>query len=138
MKKLFLLSAILVSLLVSAVAQEQTAPRTDYSVSLSEKTLTLKPGETKQVTVALLKSKSFIKSEASLGLSSSLPNGVTVSFEPAVGAFDSSVASFTAAADATPGEYQVIIKAVMKNKTKGSIVKIVVESSVSKDAVSAN
>jgi hypothetical protein len=135
MKKLFFLSAILVSFTVSAFAQ---APRTEYSVSLSEKVLTLKAGETKQLTVTLNKSKSFSKSGAKLGLSSSLPAGVTLAYEPAEGKFDSSVATFTASADAKAGEYQIIIKSTMNNITKGSVVKMVVESNVAKDAISAN
>jgi hypothetical protein len=139
MKKLFFLSIVLVAATFTVgVAQDNTAPRTEYSVSLSEKVLTLKPGETKQVTVTLLKSKSFSKAEAKLGLSSSLPTGVTLAYEPSEGTFDSSVATFTASADAKGGEYQVIIKSTINNKTKGSIVKVVVENGVAKDAVSAN
>lgn len=138
MKKFFFLSAILVSFATIGFAQEQTAPRTEYSVSLSEKILTLKPGETKQVTVTLNKSKSYKKLDAKLGLSSSLPTGVTLAFEPAEGKFDSSVASFTASADAQAGEYQVILKSTVNNRTKGSIVKIVVENGVANNAISAN
>jgi hypothetical protein len=139
MKKFFFVSIVLVAAsLTSVTAQEKTVPRTEYSVSLSEKAITLKPGETKQLTVSLAKSKSFSRSTATLGLSSSLPNGVTLAFEPAEGMFDSSVASFTAATDAKAGEYQVIVKTTVNNKIKGSIVKVIVENSVAKDAISAN
>ena len=138
MKKFFLSIVLVAATVIAGSAQDQAAPRTEYSVSLSEKVITLKAGETKQVTVSLAKSKSYSGSTAKLGLSSSLPAGVTLVFEPAEGKFDSSVASFTAAADAKAGEYQVIVKKTVNNRTKGSILKVIVENSVAKDALSAN
>lgn len=138
MKKLFPLILILsIAIVGAAIAQEKTAPRTEYSVSLSEKVVNLKPGETKPVTVSLLKSKSYSRSEAKLGLSSTLPAGITVAFEPAEGMFDNSVAFITANATAKEGEYQIIIKTTMNNKIKGSIVKVVVGSGIEK-AITAN
>lgn len=137
MKRLFL-SIVFAAVSISGYAQEKTAPRTEYSVSLSENVVRLKPGETKQLTVSILKSKNYSRSATKLGLSSSLPAGVTVAYEPAEGMFESSVASFTAAADSKAGEYQVILKTSVNNKIKGSIVKVVVENSAAKDALSAN
>src|SRR5688572_5744898 len=138
MKKFFLSAVLVAATVIVGSAQDQTAPRTEYTVSLSEKVITLKAGETKQVTVSLAKSKSYSRSTATLGLSSTLPAGVTVAFEPAEGKFDSSVATFTAAADAKAGEYQIIVKSTVNNKTKGSIVKVIVENGVAKDALTAN
>ncbi len=139
MKKLIVLSIVLVAAtLTHGNAQEKTAPRTEYSVSLSENVVRLKPGETKQLTVSILKSKSYSRSTAKLGLSSSLPKGVTVLYAPTDGLFENSVVSFTAAADAKEGEYQVILKTTVNNKIKGSIVKVVVETNVAKDAITAN
>lgn len=146
MKRLFFLAIVLVGASVnssyaqekSAQAGDKTPPRTEYSVSLSENVVKLKPGETKQVTVSILKSKGYARSAAKLGLSSSLPAGITIAYEPAEGMFESSVASFTAAADSKAGEYQVILKTTVNNKIKGSIVKVVVENGVAKDALSAN
>ena len=123
---------------INGYAQEKTAPRTDFSVSLSENVLTIKPGETKQLTVSILRSKSFSRTSAKLGISSSLPDGVTVAYEPAEGMFESSIATFTAASDLKAGEYQVILKTSLNNKVKGSIVKVVVEDGVAKNALSAN
>lgn len=138
MKKIFSLILILsVVALSAASAQDKTAPRTEYSVSLSEKVVNLKPGETKQITVSLLKSKSFARSKAKLGLSSTLPEGITIAFEPAEGLFDSSVASVSATPTAQQGEYQIIIKTTINNKIKGSIVKVVVGSGLEK-AITAN
>jgi uncharacterized membrane protein len=139
MKKLLLFAFVLAAASVNyGYAQEKAAPRTDFSVSLSENVITIKPGETKSLTVTILKSKSFSRSDVKLGLSSSLPEGLTVAYEPAEGKFESSVATFTASADAKAGEFQVVLKTTMNNKTKGSIVKVVIDSSVAKDAVSVN
>lgn len=139
MKKVLLIAIVLiVGSLNVGFAQEKAVPRTEYSVSLSESVVTLKAGETKQVTVSVVRSKAYSRSGAKLGLSTSLPAGITVAYEPAEGMFESSVASFTASADTKPGEYQVVLKTTVNNKIKGSVVKIVVESGTSKDAVTVN
>jgi hypothetical protein len=138
MKRLFLLAFVFSAVSVNGYSQEKTAPRTDFLVFLSENVLTIKPGETKQVTVSILRSKSYSRSEAKLGLSSSLPEGLTVAYAPAEGMFESSVATFTAAADSKGGEYQVILKTTLNHKVKGTIVKVVVENGLSKNALSSN
>jgi hypothetical protein len=138
MKRLFLFALVFSAVSIHGYSQEKTAPRTDFSVSLSENVVTLKPGETKQLTVSILRSKSYARAKAKLGLSSSLPEGLTVSYEPAEGMFESSVATFTVAADSKAGEYQVILKSNLNNKIKGSIVKVIVENGLSKDALSSN
>ena len=116
----------------------QTAPRTEYSVSLSEKVINLKAGESKQVTVTILKSKTYSSFATKLGVSSDLPAGVTISYEPAEGMFETSTATISAAADAKAGEYQVVLKSTVRNTAKGSIIKVVVGSGVATDAISAN
>jgi hypothetical protein len=138
MKRFFLLAFVFSAVSINGYSQEKIAPRTDFSVSLSENVLTIKPGETKQLTVSILRSKSYARSQAKLGLSSSLPDGLAVAYDQAEGMFDSSVATFTAAADSKAGEYQVILKTTLNNKVKGSIVKVVVENGLSKDALSSN
>jgi hypothetical protein len=138
MKKFILFAIVLVAASLNSVfAQETAAPRTEFSVSLSEKVVTLKPGETKQITVSILKSKSYANSKTELGLSSTLPTNVNVVFEPAEGMFESSTVSISAAQEAKAGEYNIILKSKVKNTIKGSIVKVVVNS-VAADAVSVN
>lgn len=139
MKKLFTLVLAFFAIISFAQAQDQATPRTEYSVSVSEKAVTLAPGETKQITVSILRSKSFASSLAKLGLSSTLPAGITVSYEPSEGVKDSSIATISASKDAPAGEYQIILKSTVKNLTKGTIVKVTVGgSSVPKDAVTIN
>ncbi len=139
MRKILLSLLTLAAVTYTVAAQEKIAPRTEYSVSLSENKIQVKPGESKEITVSILRSKSFARSEAKLGLSSRLPEGVTVTYAPAEGMFDSTVATITVASNANAGEYQVILKTTLNNKTKGSIVKLVVgEGSIAKDALTAN
>jgi hypothetical protein len=137
MKKLFTVTLLFAS--ISLFAQEQAAiPRSEYVVSVSEKLVKIAPGETKQITVSILRSKGFSKSKADLGLSSSLPAGITLQFEPAAGLFDKSTATFKADANVPVGEYQVILKSTVRNLNKGTIIKLVVGNEVSKEAVSMN
>jgi hypothetical protein len=139
MQKLLLSLFALVAVTLTVAAQDKVAPRTEYSVSLSENKIQVKPGESKEITVSILRSKSYSRNEAKLGLSSGLPEGVTVTYAPAEGMFDSTVATIAVTPDAKQGEYQIILKTTLNNKTKGSIVKLVVgEGAVAKDAITAN
>jgi hypothetical protein len=138
MKKLLTLAFFALGISLFAQAQDNVAPRKEYSVSLSENIIKIAPGETKQITMSLLRSKDFSRSKANLGLSSSLPAGITLSYEPAEGVLESSVATITASKEAKAGQYQIILKSTLRNLTKGAIVKVVVEEGVAKDAVSLN
>lgn len=132
-----LLLTVLAVAAITFTASAQVAPRTEYSVSLSENKIQVKPGESKEITVSILRSKSFAKSEAKLGLSSGLPEGITVTYANAEGMFESTIATITASPETKEGEYQLILKTTLNNKTKGSIVKLVVGSSI-QNALTAN
>ena len=107
-------------------AQEKTTPKSEFTVELSATTITAKAGETKTVDITLNRSKSYAKSKAKLGLSSGLPNGVTVEFEPAEGVIESSVAKITLGSEVKAGTYTIILNGVIQNKTKGKTLKLVV------------
>jgi hypothetical protein len=64
---------------------------------------------------------------------------VTITFEPAKGQFNSSVATITASAQAAGGKYPIILRSTLKNLNKGSILTITVDgNTVPKNAVTAN
>lgn len=112
-----------------AVAQTKTElPRTEFTISLSENSLTIKPGESKQITVAVHRSKSYAKSKAIMGLSSALPEGLTAVYEPAEGNFETSVVTLTAGPTAVSGTYQIVLNGTLNHKTKGSILKLSVSN----------
>jgi hypothetical protein len=123
----------------SALAQQSEAPRTEYTISVSDPVVTLKPGETKTTTLVLLKSRLYTKSKATLGFSSVLPEGLTISYEPAEGVFDSSAVTISASTSLPEGQYQVILKSTINHKIKGTVLKVVVDAkAIKKDAITVN
>ena len=127
MKTLLTLSFLFVVVLSFAQSTSEL-PRTEFTINLSESSLTLKPGETKQVTVSILRSKHFSKEKATMGLLSSLPQGITITYEPKEGNFENSVATIAAASDAALGISQLALSATLSTKKKGAILKLVVSN----------
>jgi len=121
--------ALTLSLLLAAtsllVAQDKT-PRTEFAVELSATTLEVAAGQTKDVTLNILASKSFAKSKAQLKLASGLPQGVTVAFEPAEGVIEKSVVTITVAPQTAPGNYTLILNTTIRQKSKGATLKLTV------------
>ena len=72
------------------------------------------------------RSKYYAKEKAKLGFLSSLPNGVTATYEPSEGNIESSVVTIVAAADAAVGVYQIAPSATLNTKRKGTLLKLVV------------
>jgi hypothetical protein len=133
MKTLLTVSLLFAASLV--MAQTKAAlPRTDFTIDLSESTLTVKPGESKQVTISIARSKYFAKEKAILGLQSSLPQGVTISYEPKEGNFETSMATISVAPETAIGVHQIVLNAMLSTKKKGAILKL----AVSNDQVAVN
>jgi len=124
LKIIYLLSLMLVALSVSG--QNLEIPQNEFVLSFSKQQLELSRGEKADVEILILKSKSYRKSKAKMGLSSGLPKGVTITFSPDKGTFDSTLANVSIQADATPGQYMLILHATLNNKTKGSIIKLLI------------
>jgi hypothetical protein len=125
MKKIFFTIALALTG-VSLHAQEKTVLRSEFAVELSTTSLEVKAGETKDVNIHLNRSKSFSKSKVVLGISSGLPEGVTVTFEPSEGVLENSVAKVAVAPTVKAGTYTLIVNGVMQNKSKGKMLKLVV------------
>ncbi|MFZ6010139.1 MAG: hypothetical protein ACOYXT_07285 [Bacteroidota bacterium] len=124
--KTFILSTLILASFGS-MAQKKENPRTEFIMELSTHELEIKAGETKDVTVDLLRSKGYNKSKAKLGLSSSLPKDVTLVYDPAEGVMERSIAKITVAANAKPGTYQLMLNCTINNKSKGTILKLMVK-----------
>jgi hypothetical protein len=138
-KSIFLFFVIFLVTVQLSFSQEAAAPSKEYLISLSTNAISVAPGESKEVQVLINRSKTFLKGQVELGLSSSLPEGITITFDPANGQFSSSVATITASAQAAAGQYPIIIKSKLKNLNKGSILSITVDgNAVPKNAVTAN
>jgi hypothetical protein len=133
MKTLLTVSLLFATSLVMAQTKAEL-PRTDFTIDLSESTLTVKPGESKQVTISIARSKYFAKEKAILGLQSSLPQGVTISYEPKEGNFETSMATISVAPETAIGVHQIVLNAMLSTKKKGAILKL----AVSNDQVAVN
>jgi hypothetical protein len=137
MKKTFLLLFVWAVCVVSASAQEKPAPRSEFAIELSASSLEIKTGESRDVTVHLNRSKSYSKSKGVLGLSSGLPEGITVSFEPATDVTTEGVAKIAVAKTAKPGSYMLILNGTLEHKTKGATLTLTVREGEPSTAVSS-
>ena len=122
-----LLIILILTASVASYAQQVEVPQREFAVSLSEENVTIARGQNKKIDVLLLKSKAYQKGKMKMGLSSSLPSGLTLTFDPENGHADVAQATITALPDAVPGQYSIILNATINYKTKGSILKITVE-----------
>ena len=108
-------------------AQTLETPQNEFVLSLSKEQLELSRGEKGGLEIMVLKSKRYQKSNAIMGVSSPLPEGVTITFSPAKGNFDSSTANISIATEAIPGQYMLILNATLNNTTKGMILKLLID-----------
>jgi hypothetical protein len=125
MKTLILLIVLLSPIVL--FAQNLEIPRKEFSISFSDNEMVLSSGETKQVKIQVLKSRGYQKGKIKMGMSSWLPKGVTVTFDPDKGNFDISTATISVQTDAVPGEYNLILNATISYTTKGAILKLVIK-----------
>jgi hypothetical protein len=131
--KTFITFSLLFAVAAAMAQTKAVAPRTEFTLDLSESSIAIKPGQSKQVTISIARSKYFAKEKATLGLQSSLPQGVTISYEPNEGNFETSVATISVALDAVVGVHQIVLSAMVSTKKKGAILKL----AVSNDEVAA-
>lgn len=122
LKIIFLLTLMVVASPVSGQNLETT--RNAFALSFSKNSLELSRGENGELEIQVLKSRGYRKSKIKMGVSSSLPKGVAITFSPDNDSFDSTKANILIQADATPGQYLLILNATLNNKTKGTILKL--------------
>jgi hypothetical protein len=124
----FRITLLLLLLLVGSTVSGQNPeiPQNEFAVSFSKVQLELSRGDKGELEILILKSKSYQKKKAKMGISSGLPKGVTITFDPDKGVFDSSKANISIQSDATPGQYMLILNATLNNKTKGAILKLLI------------
>lgn len=138
MKKIMYMIAFLFFVAPSTETFAQTAPRTEFAIQLSKNTLEVKAGTSTELNLNILRSKTYTKSKAKLGFSSKLPEGITASFEPAEGMFETSVVTISVAENTKAGQYQIIVNAELNNKVKGSILKLAVTEGKGNPVVTLN
>lgn len=137
MKIVYVISTLFLVMLVNQ-SIAQTMPRSEFTLQLSKNQVEIKPGTATEVSVSIVRSKSFTRSKGKLGLSSTLPQGVSITFEPAEGLFESSVATVNVAENVKAGTYQLIVNAELNHIVKGSILKLTVTDKKSNEVVMIN
>lgn len=125
MKSFFLLIPVL---FVSVLAIGQDLPRTEFNASLSENVIPIKPGETKSLTVSIIRSKAWTKSVATLSIPAALPEGIIISFEPAEGLFTESKMIIEIAPDVKAGVHTIMVRSEVRHKKKGNLLRIEVDN----------
>lgn len=137
MKKL-LLSVIALIGFVQFESKAQTkSERFDYKLELASDVIQLKAGSSAQVDLNLIKGGRYKKHEATLGLSSGLPAGITVQYEPAVNVMEKSLVTISSAKETKPGVYYVGIKATILNNIKSTLLKVEVKDGIAETAVTS-
>lgn len=130
-KKLMTLKfGILLTLLLAAFvgrAQNLEIPQKEFSLSFSTYKLELLRGDSSQLDIGVIKSKSYRQNKVKMGISSSVPKGVTIGFSPEKGNFDFTKATVHVDNSAIPGSYFLILNATVSNQTKGSILKLTIK-----------
>jgi hypothetical protein len=123
MKKLSLVFGFLV-LLGNVQAQEQQLPKEEFLFLSTSPVASLHPGETSKVALEIRRSKRYQKSVAELSIGSSLPAGITATYEESTGVLNTATLVLTANEQAVAGDYNLILNCTVNNKRKGVIVKV--------------
>ncbi|MDW3210735.1 MAG: hypothetical protein R8N23_12740 [Reichenbachiella sp.] len=132
MKKFALILTVAVLSSLATIAQD--IPKKEFTISVSDKSIALQPGETKKYFVTLNRSKSYKKTEIDLLIDSTLPEGVTVTFENGLDPMVNRVMVVSVAEDAAPNAKAVILKGKSLRASKG----VMLNLSVNDEAYTAN
>ncbi|MEP3390265.1 MAG: hypothetical protein ABJO02_18880 [Reichenbachiella sp.] len=132
MKKIALILTVAVLSSLATIAQD--IPKKEFTISVSDKSIALQPGETKKYFVTLNRSKSYKKTEIDLLIDSTLPEGVTVTFENGLDPMVNRVMVVSVADDAAPNAKAVILKGKSLRASKG----VMLNLSVNDEAYTAN
>ena len=130
-KSFFKILAMGIALYASFVsyAQNLTIPQKEFSIS-AEDSMNIKPGSIQKLNIWVLRSKSWSKTNVSMTVSSTLPEGVLVSFQPPKGNFDYCEATISVNPESKPGTYLIVVSGTISYKTKGQIIKLTIPEPV--------
>ncbi len=130
-KYIYLLFVLMISLSHETFAQKES----EFSIALPASEIEMKAGESREITVNLTRSRGYTKAKAKLGVSSTLPKGITISYEPQEGLIHESIAKITVEAGTPAGTYVLIPNCTMNYISKGTLLKLTIPGSGSADAV---
>ena len=98
----------------------------EYIVTVDQPAVSLSNGGSATLNFTFEKSKSFANSKVTMVTPSNLPEGLTVTFEPQEGKFETAKATLTAT-NVKPGTYNIILSSIIQNNKKGNLVSVTVQ-----------
>jgi hypothetical protein len=107
-------------------AQIEPLPRDEYKLIVSKTAMVLLKGQQDSVKISILRSRSFKTGKASMTLAPLTQPGLTMSMKQLPGAPDEYMVYVSASADANTGEYNFIPTCTLRNKTKGTVLKLII------------
>jgi hypothetical protein len=121
-KYIYLLFVLMISASPELFAQKES----EFTISLSASEIEVKAGDSREITINLTRSRGYNKAKAKLGVSSTLPKGITITYEPQDGLIHASIAKITVEAGTPPGTYMLVPNCTMNYKSKGTMLKLTV------------
>jgi hypothetical protein len=126
MKRKYLWS--LVSLLLwanTSSGQTELPPKEEYKLLASHSTISIVRGQQDSVKLTVLRSRSFKTGKASIALNAPTAAGLSLSIKQ-FAELDEYMVYLSASADAKTGEYNFIPTCTLRNKSKGIILKLII------------
>jgi hypothetical protein len=124
--KILLVSLLIAFGCIGASCQTRDIPQKEFTLTADRNEITLKRDESAGLDIVILKSKEVKGSMVSMGVSSTLPAGIAVNFDPEKGLIEMSTVKISASGETKAGIYNLIITAKIRNKLKGIIVKLII------------
>lgn len=137
MKTLLITTIALVGFIQFEAKAQTKSERFDYKIEISIDALQLKAGEVAQAELTLIRGGRYKDKPAILGLSSKLPSGITVQYEPAVDVMERSSITISSTKETKPGVYYIGIKSTILNTIKSTLLKVEVKESLAEGAVTS-
>jgi hypothetical protein len=117
---------VVFALTASAAFAQNKKLLKEYVVTVDQSSVSLSNGGTASLQFTFEKSKSFANSKVTMVAPGNLPEGLTVSFEPQEGKFETTKATLTAN-NVKPGTYNIILSSIIQNNKKGNLVSVTVQ-----------
>ncbi|MFY0625646.1 MAG: hypothetical protein JXR07_05095 [Reichenbachiella sp.] len=118
------LFSVLIATLFATTIYAQEIPKKEFTISIAEKNIQLLPGETKEISVTLNRSKSYSKTKITLAMGSTLPEGISVIFEDGTNPLNERVMIINSAFETSPFQKTMILKAKSSRSTKAIMMNV--------------
>ncbi|MEQ6122223.1 hypothetical protein [Reichenbachiella sp. MALMAid0571] len=123
MKKIILFTLFALSTVLTE-SFAQTTPKKEFTVKLSETDISILPGKTQIIDVTINRSKSYSKTQIDLSISSTLPEGISISFKDGTDPLTQKQMIVTASEDAMGISKTLVLNAKSSRATKGVMFKL--------------